>query len=70
MEGAGCVLVQEAGEGGLRRGEPQPQSEEWWGAACLGSRNVQEAGDGLEFGPLCRANGTRDPGQSVSSWIH
>ena len=69
MEGEGYVLVEAAGEGGLGRGEPEPQSE-GWGAACLGSRNVQEAGDGREFGPLCRACGIRDPGQSVSSWTH
>lgn len=28
------------------------------GLACLGNRNVQEAGDGPELGTLCR--GTRD----------
>ena len=40
------------------------------GGSLFGEQDVQEAGDGPEFGPLCRACGTRDPGRSVSSWIH
>ena len=47
------------GRGGPGRREPELQPEEW-GLACLGRRDVQEAGGGAEFGPLCRACGTRD----------
>ena len=42
MEGEGYVLVEEAGEGGLGRGEPEAQSEEWgqlvWDQECAGGR--------------------------------
>ena len=47
------------GRGGPGRREPELQPEEW-GLACLVRRDVQEAGGGAEFGPLCRACGTRD----------
>ena len=69
MEGEGCVLVEEAGEG-AQEGESPSSSLSSGGLACLGSRDVQEAGDGAEFEPLCRACGTRDRGQSVITWIH
>ena len=59
MEAEGCVLAEKNTRRGPGRGDLEPQPEEWR-AACLGSKNVQEARDGAEFGPLCRAWGTSD----------
>ena len=64
MEGEDCVLVEEQGAGwGEENWSPSLRS----GGSLSGE---QEAGDGPEFGPFYRACGTRDPGQSVSSWVH
>ena len=57
MEGEGCVLAEKDIRWGPGRGDLEPQPEER-GLACLGNRNVQEAGDGPELGTLCR--GPRD----------
>lgn len=53
-------LIGKGHKKGAGEGRPGAQPEDW-GAACLGSRNVQEVVDGAEFGPLCKAWGTRDP---------
>ena len=66
MEGEGCVVAEKETRAGLGWRDMEPQPEEWR-AACLGSRNVQEVEDGAEFGLLCSACCTRDPGQSDSS---
>lgn len=51
------------------RGELEPQSEEW--GQLVQEQDVQEArGMGLSLGPYVGLIGTRDPGRSVSSWIH
>ena len=50
MEGEGYVLVEEAGEGGLGRGEPEPQSEEW-GQLVWGAGMCRRQGMGMSLGP-------------------
>lgn len=62
MEGDGCVLVEEAGEGGLGRGEPEPQSEELGGQLVWGAGMCRRWQMGLSLGPSVGlvAPGTQD----------